>query len=42
MADIVLHDTYFVGSWSLGFFFLLVVVVLILSAGALIKYLFFR
>jgi hypothetical protein len=41
MADIVLHDTYF-GSWSLGFFLLLVVVVLILSAGASIKYHFFR
>ena len=42
MADIALHDTYFVGSWSLGFLFLLVVVVLLLGAAALVKYLFFR
>jgi hypothetical protein len=42
MADIALHDTYFVGSWGLGFFFLLVVVVLVLGAAALVKYLFLR
>jgi hypothetical protein len=42
MPDIVLHDTYIVWSWALGFFLLLVVVVLILSAAALVKYLFFR
>jgi hypothetical protein len=42
MADIALHDTYFVGSWSLGFLLLLVVVVLVLGAAALVKYLFFR
>ena len=42
MADIALHDTYFVGSWAFGFFFLLVVVVLFLGAAALVKYLFFR
>jgi len=42
MADIALHDTYFVGSWTLGFFFLLVVVVLLLGTAALVQYLFFR
>jgi hypothetical protein len=42
MVDIALHDTYFVGGWSLGFLFLLVVVVLLLGAAALVKYLFFR
>ena len=42
MADVVLHDTYFVWNWALGVIFLLVVMVLILSAAALIKYLFFR
>ena len=42
MADIALHDTYFVGSWTLGFFFLLVVVVLLLGTAALVEYLFFR
>ena len=42
MADVVLHDTYFVWNWGLGFIFLLVVIVLILGAAALIKYLFFR
>jgi hypothetical protein len=42
MADITLHDTYFVLSWSLGFFFLLVVVVFVLGAAALVKYLVFR
>jgi hypothetical protein len=42
MADIVLHDTYIVWSWGLGFILLLAVIVLILGAAALIKYLFFR
>lgn len=41
MADIVLHDTYIVWNWGLGFVLLLVVIVLILGAAALIKYLFF-
>jgi hypothetical protein len=42
MADVVLHDTYFVWNWGLSFIFLLVVIVLVLGAAALIKYLFFR
>lgn len=42
MADMVLHDTYIVWNWGLGLIFTLVVIVLILSAAALIKYLFFR
>jgi hypothetical protein len=42
MADMMLHDTYIVWNWGLGLIFPLVVIVLILSAAALIKYLFFR
>jgi hypothetical protein len=40
MPDIVLHDTYVVWNWGVGL--VLVVTVLILSAAALIRYLFFR
>jgi hypothetical protein len=37
-----LHDVYIVWHWALGAVFLLVIVVLVLSAAALIKYLFWR
>jgi hypothetical protein len=42
MPDMMLHDTYVVWSWGIALLLLLVFVVLILSAAALIKYLFFR
>jgi hypothetical protein len=42
MADIFLHDTYIVWSWTLSLILLLAVIVLVLGAAALIKYLFFR
>lgn len=42
MPDIALHDTYIVWNWALGAVVLLVIIVLILSAAALIKYLFWR
>jgi hypothetical protein len=42
MPDIMLHDTYVVWNWAFAVLFLLVVLVLMLSAAALIKYLFFR
>jgi len=42
MADITIHDTYFVWNWVLSLILLLAVIVLVLGAAALIKYLFFR
>jgi len=42
MTNLALHDTYIVWNWALGSIVLLVVLVLILSAAALIKYLFWR
>jgi hypothetical protein len=42
MADIALHDTYIVWNWALASIPPLAVFVLVLGAGALIKYLFWR